>query len=262
MGGTLHIVKKIVFFLSMILLFPCAHAQPFYGIRQQVSIRINKDEPYKNLPFRTDGYYVGYSLSYLDSAGIAKNYTKTIYRGERPYALATKEYRRKYTDTIITYVPKPPDTTYWIHIFYPSGFSVDIWSFSETLPHKDKFHSRRDLLDTQIVNNFFRIIKTNSRMYKNYLEGFDRGVFEIKGDTMIHQSMVHGNDMFSNWNAGEGYFKIIDSFTLKKIGGRYFYKVSKVKWVKPEYQTYYKFVECNELPPDEGWLQKLNWIYK
>lgn len=263
MDANILFLKRFIGFLLLISFSSQLYSQRVQGIRKQITIRIDKDKPYRYLPFKSNGYYVGYSLSYRDSASIAKHYTKTIYRGERPIALASKEYRRKYTDTIITYVPKPPDTTYWIHIFYPSGFSVNFWSFSETLPSNGKDYWGKDLLDTHIVLSYFRNTKTNSRMYKNYLEGFDRGVFEIRGDTLIHQSMVHGNDMFSNWNAGEEFLEITDSNKLKELGVRFtINKNSSVKWHKPEYQTYYKFVECNDLPPDEGWLQKLNWIYK
>jgi len=239
------------------------HAQAPYGIRKQVKIRIDKNKPYQNLPFRTDGYYVGYSLTYLDSNSITKYHTKIIYKGEKPYLFASKSYREKFTDTINTYVPKAPDTTYWIHVFYPSGFIVSFWLIEKNIGNYSSTFSRKSLLDTQLVNSFFRSINLNSKTQKLYRQSFDRGVYRITGDTLHEVSLVHGNDMFSNWNAGEGFYKIMNDTTLLELGGRYIgEKGIKIKWDAKAYQTTYQFVHCDILPPDEGWLQSLNWIYK
>ena len=37
---------------------------------------------------------------------------------------------------------------------------------------------------------------------------------------------------------------------------------NRLIWIRKQYLTFFQFVPFDKLPPDEGWLQSLNWIYK
>ncbi len=220
--------NKTILFLGTLVIVntSCIYSQ---RVQKQISICLDKNKSNTEYGINTNGYFNTYTLQTLG-----------IYNPE------TKMY---------DYSHGKLDTVYWQFILYPNGMCINLINFS-TRDEGVGYKSSLDSLEPFLLN-----ISNDKEKREKYYERSRWGVYSVKNDTLNIQNMDNGNNLFSTYNAGETYYKIVDSSRLIRLGSRHFAR-KDVIWINKNKQPEATFVPFESIPTSEqSWLYTKKWIW-